>query len=244
MGEMPMAESLKQKVDKFNEWVNKKKSRKSRHSHVEKSLGRYLIMNEGPFKRELKDLKAEFDLGGSWPADVVARYSGDFPAGEIVEVEMHHSPEKQITVGYNGFGDAREKLDYLESACSISPGDARHIRRCIDYNENYIGALNSSFRFTPLKKGTAHDLVELGWDAKCESQLERKLRFAESYKNVVSFCVPVEAYKDVLKEIRENPDMRVGAIYPFKEVEERKFEILGTIPVFQGIDVKKKTVNQ
>lgn len=210
-----------------------------KHARLQKLCGRYLAYDGGPIRRNLKDIHAEqkVRLGGKkqkvWPADILADW-GSFT--EVVEVQSV-SPTKHVTVEYRSLDDANEKLDYLEETGMIAPAEARLVRERAG-DAARIGVNATSFWFEPTRKNDLHRLVGKGWNMKCESELERKFRLARKSDSVVSFCVPHYSYRKVLAEIRENPDLKVGLIYPFVE-RDGHIRIAGAIPVFQGIDLKE-----
>lgn len=231
-------------LKKFIDEVNGK-SPGGRHGKLQKLCGEYLICDGGPVRRTLREIHAEHEIGktkrDAWPADIFAEW--ELESGhayrEIVEVEVDSDPRKSVTVGYTSVEDAFEKLDYIRKSNTITEIEARSAQHRIENKRDYNWLTASTFRFRPIKSGTIMDLLELGWDIRYESHLEKKLRRAKSGENVVSFCIPLHSYKRVLDEVRETPTMKVGMIYPFTESkEDGRIRIAGAIPVFQGIDLK------
>lgn len=212
-----------------------------RHSRLQKLCGQYLIENGGPLKRKLWDIHAEREIIGDkktdrWPADIFVKWDS---YSEIVEVEATGSQKKFVTVNYSDVEDALGKIEYLENRNMISQVESRSALRRVKNKSANHDITASYFRFRPAKSGAIRDLLDAGWDIEYESPLERKLRLARSSENVVSFCVPLHAYKNVLGEIRRTPEMKVGMIYPFIDGADGELKIAGTIPVFQGVDLKE-----
>lgn len=222
-----------------------------RHSRLQKLCGQYLIEDGGPLKRKLWDIHAEREIMGkkkkdTWPADIFAKWDS---YSEIVEVEASGSQKKYVTVNYSDVEDALGKIEYLEKHDMISQVESRSVLRRVKNKSDTHGVTASYFRFRPFRGSTIGALLDAGWDIEYESPLERKLRLAKSNENgnetVVSFCVPLRAYKDVLGEIRRTPGMKVGVIYPFIEGKDGgELKIAGAIPVFQGIDLKEYGARQ
>lgn len=228
-------------LNRFMKEVNDK-GPGGRHSKLQKLCGQYLIEDGGPLKRKLWDMHAEHGITGKkktdvWPADIFAKWDS---YSEIVEVEASGSQKKYVTVNYSDVEDALGKIEYLERHDMISQVESRSVLRRVKNKSGTHGVTASYFRFRPFRSSTIGALLDAGWDIEYESPLERKLRLAKSNDNgtVVSFCVPLRAYKDVLGEIRRTPEMKVGVIYPFSEGTDGELKIAGAIPVFQGIDLK------
>lgn len=179
---------------------------------------------------------------GDWPADVYAEWDS-LPSPGVVEIEMnavHKGQGRRLVVNYGSIEDALTKLDYIEKNGAIAEGEVRGARKQIEHLRRRYRVTASRFSFKPLNEDIIKDLVrEKGW-AKYRSALtktiNRKTALAGEGR-LVSFCVPHEQYRDVLKEIKAVPEMRVAFVYPFKESEEG-IEIAGAIPVFQGVSPK------
>lgn len=237
-----MASEKEKILNRFREEVNEK-GPGGRHSKLQTLCGQYLIEDGGPLKRKLWDIHAEREIIGkkkkdTWPADIFVKWDS---YSEIVEVEASGSQKKFVTVNYSDVEDALGKIEYLEKHDMISQVESRSVLRRVKNKSDAHGVTASYFRFRPFRSSTIGALLDAGWDIEDESPLERKLRLAKSNENtsVVSFCVPLRAYKDVLGEIRRTPGMKVGVIYPFTEGKDGdELKIAGAIPVFQGIDLK------
>lgn len=212
---------------------------KGRHSKLQKLCGQYLAMDGGPFRRELKELRAEYKMIDGWPADIFTEWKLDSGRtySEVVEVQTDCKPMKNVTVNYSNPDDALGKLEYLEKRGSVSPDEAGLIRQRVDEAAR-AGLENASFWFRPIKGGTVYHLIGKGWDVEYESELERKFRLAGKSDGVaISFCVPYESYNEVLREIGQFPDMKVAFVYTYIE-SDGAFRMAKAIPVFQGIDLK------
>ncbi len=230
----------------FHSWLNPKEYApsdkspypKGRHSKLQKLCGQYLAMDGGPFRRELKELRAEYKIG-DWPADIFAEWELDSGRtySEVVEVQTDCKPMKNVTVDYSDLKDAFEKLEYLEKSGSVSRDEAGLIRQRVD-DAARAGLENASFWFRPIKGGTIYRLIGKGWDVEYESELERKFRLAGKSDGMISFCVPYESYSEVLGEIEQFPDMNVGFVYTYIE-SDGAFRMAKAIPVLQGINLKE-----
>lgn len=242
-----MASEKEKVLNRFREEVDAK-GPGGRHGRLQKLCGQYLIEDGGPLKRKLWDIHAEREIIGkkkkdTWPADIFVKWNSSY--SEIVEVEASGSQKKFVTVNYSDVEDALGKIEYLEKHDMISQVESRSVLRRVENKSGTHGITASYFRFRPFRSSTIGALLDAGWDIDYESPLERKLRLAKSNdtknenETVVSFCVPLRAYKDVLSEIRRTPGMKVGVIYPFTEGKDGgELKIAGAIPVFQGIDLK------